>query len=419
MQFKAPRGTTVILPEERPYWRLLESTAERIAENFGYRRIDTPIFEDTGLFVKGVGDSTDIVEKETYTFKDRGGDSLTLRPEGTAPVCRSYLENGMNNLPQPVRLYYLVPNFRYERPQSGRYRAFHQFGVEVFGEVKPYVDAEVIEISWQFLSELGFNDLSLTLNSIGDKECRPGYIDKLNEYYHFREEDICEDCSRRLANNPLRLLDCKVEKCQPVIEGAPSSIEHLCPDCESHWEDLKSHISDIGIPFEIDNRLVRGLDYYSRTVYEIAAPIEGRTSVITGGGRYDGLIEQLGGPMTPGIGFGMGLERVIENLKRNEIKAEQNERDIVMVAHIGDNALRKATTLASQIRRHGGAAMVGPSRGLRSQLRYATSVGASHAVIIGDDEISTGAYKLRNLRKSDQSEATAEEILAFFSSSKD
>ena len=419
MQFKAPRGTTDILPEERPYWRLLESTAERIAENFGYLRIDTPIFEDTGLFVKGVGDSTDIVEKETYTFKDRGGDSLTLRPEGTAPVCRSYLENGMNNLPQPVRLYYLVPNFRYERPQSGRYRAFHQFGVEVFGEVKPYVDAEVIEISWQFLSELGLNDLSLTLNSIGDKECRPGYIDKLNEYYHFREEDICEDCSRRLANNPLRLLDCKVEKCQPIIEGAPSSIEHLCPDCESHWEDLKSHISDIGIPFEIDNRLVRGLDYYSRTVYEIAPPIEGRTSVITGGGRYDGLIEQLGGPMTPGIGFGMGLERVIENLKRNEIKAEQNERDIVMVAHIGDNALRKATTLASQIRRHGGAAMVGPSRGLRSQLRYATSVGASHAVIIGDDEISTGAYKLRNLRKSDQSEATAEEILAFFSSSKD
>ena len=419
MQFKAPRGTTDILPEERPYWRLLESTAERIAENFGYLRIDTPIFEDTGLFVKGVGDSTDIVEKETYTFKDRGGDSLTLRPEGTAPVCRSYLENGMNNLPQPVRLYYLVPNFRYERPQSGRYRAFHQFGVEVFGEVKPYVDAEVIEISWQFLSELGLNDLSLTLNSIGDKECRPGYIDKLNEYYHFREEDICEDCSRRLANNPLRLLDCKVETCQPIIEGAPSSIEHLCPDCESHWQDLKSHISDIGIPFEIDNRLVRGLDYYSRTVYEIAPPIEGRTSVITGGGRYDGLIEQLGGPMTPGIGFGMGLEGVIENLKRNEIKAEQNERDIVMVAHIGDNALRKATTLASQIRRHGGAAMVGPSRGLRSQLRYATSVGASHAVIIGDDEISTGAYKLRNLRKSDQSEATAEEILAFFSSSKD
>ena len=419
MQFKAPRGTTDILPEERPYWKLLESTAERIAENFGYRRIDTPIFEDTGLFVKGVGDSTDIVEKETYTFKDRGGDSLTLRPEGTAPVCRSYLENGMNNLPQPVRLYYLVPNFRYERPQSGRYRAFHQFGVEVFGEVKPYVDAEVIEISWQFLSELGLNDLSLTLNSIGDKECRPGYIDKLNEYYHFREEDICEDCSRRLANNPLRLLDCKVEKCQPIIEGAPSSIEHLCPDCESHWEDLKSHISDIGIPFKIDNRLVRGLDYYSRTVYEIAPPIEGRTSVITGGGRYDGLIEQLGGPMTPGIGFGMGLERVIENLKRNEIKVEQNERDIVMVAHIGDDALRKATTLASQIRRHGGAAMVGPSRGLRSQLRYATSVGASHAVIIGDDEISTGAYKLRNLRKSDQSEATAEEILAFFSSSKD
>ena len=419
MQFKAPRGTTDILPEERPYWRLVESMAEKISENFGYSRIDTPIFEDTGLFVKGVGDSTDIVEKETYTFQDRGGDSLTLRPEGTAPVCRSYLENGMHNLPQPVRLYYLVPNFRYERPQSGRYRAFHQFGVEVFGEAKPYADAEVIEISWQFLSELGLNDLRLTLNSIGDKECRPNYIGQLREYYGARQTDICDDCSRRLENNPLRLLDCKAEKCQPIIDEAPSSIDHLCLECESHWDGLKSHITDIGIPFQVDNRLVRGLDYYSRTVFEIAPPMEGRTSVITGGGRYDGLIEQLGGPETPGIGFGMGLERVIENLKRSEIKAQQDDRNIVVVAHIGDEAIRKASTLASQIRNSGGAAMVGPSRGLRSQLRYAASVGASHAVIIGEDEISTGVYKLRNLRESDQSEATAEEILTFFGKEED
>ena len=419
MQFKAPRGTTDILPEERPYWRLVESMAEKISENFGYSRIDTPIFEDTGLFVKGVGDSTDIVEKETYTFQDRGGDLLTLRPEGTAPVCRSYLENGMHNLPQPVRLYYLVPNFRYERPQSGRFRAFHQFGVEVFGETKPYVDAEVIEIAWQFLDELGLKNLKLTLNSIGDKECRPHYLEQLLEYYGARQTDICDDCSRRLDNNPLRLLDCKMEKCQPIIDGAPSSIDHLCLECESHWNGLKSHIDDIGIPFQVDNRLVRGLDYYSRTVFEIAPPIEGRTSVITGGGRYDGLIEQLGGPKTPGIGFGMGLERVIENLKRSEIKVQPNDRNIVLVAHIGDEAIRKASTLASQIRNSGGAAMVGPSRGLRSQLRYATSVGASHAVIIGEDEISTGLYKLRNLRESDQSEATVEEILSLFRKEED
>ena len=419
MQFKAPRGTTDILPEERPYWRLVESMAEKISENFGYSRIDTPIFEDTGLFVKGVGDSTDIVEKETYTFQDRGGDLLTLRPEGTAPVCRSYLENGMHNLPQPVRLYYLVPNFRYERPQSGRFRAFHQFGVEVFGETKPYVDAEVIEIAWKFLDELSLKDLKLTLNSIGDKECRPHYLKQLLEYYSARQTDICDDCSRRLGNNPLRLLDCKMEKCQPIIDGAPSSIDHLCLECESHWNGLKSHIDDIGIPFQVDNRLVRGLDYYSRTVFEIAPPIEGRTSVITGGGRYDGLIEQLGGPQTPGIGFGMGLERVIENLKRSEIKAQKDDRNIVLVAHIGEEAIRKASTLASQIRNCGGAAMVGPSRGLRSQLRYATSVGASHAVIIGEDEISTGLYKLRNLRESDQSEATVEEILSLFRKEKD
>ena len=221
MEFQAPRGTNDVLPDDQKYWRYVEDTASQVAESFGYRRIDTPVFEDTNLFVRGIGDSTDIVEKETYTFKDRGGDSLTLRPEGTASVCRAYLQHGMHNMPQPVRLFYLCPNFRYERPQAGRFRAFHQFGIEAFGESDPYIDAEVIEVSWRFLKKVGIDDISLNINSIGDSDCRPKYISALTAYYENYSQSLCPDCLRRLETNPLRLLDCKIESCQPVIESAP------------------------------------------------------------------------------------------------------------------------------------------------------------------------------------------------------
>ena len=417
MTFQSPRGTTDILPQDQQFWALIRAATQKIAERFGYSRIETPIFEDTGLFNRGVGQSTDIIEKETYTFIDRGGDSLTLRPEGTAPICRSYVEHGMHNLPQPIRLFYLIQNFRYERPQAGRFRQHNQFGIEVFGEPDAYIDAEVIEVAWRFLEELNLNNISLSINSIGDALCRPNYVTNLKEYYSDLRNTLCKDCDRRLDTNPLRLLDCKVEGCQPIVANAPKSEDHLCRECEEHWNELQIHLGNIKIPFFVDHRLVRGLDYYSRTVFEISPPVDGRTNVIAGGGRYDGLIEQIGGPNTPGIGFGMGLERVIDNLKRENIAPPQINSTLILIAHMGTPAKTEAIKLASQIRSRGCRTVIGPSRGLKSQLRYANSIKASHCIIIGDDELKDGTYTVRNLNDSDQNRLSPKAIIEKFSKS--
>jgi len=294
--FQSPRGTADILPEAQALRRHFEARAQAAADRFGYRRIDTPTFEDAGLFVRGVGQVTDIVEKETYTFEDRGGDQVTLRPEGTAPVCRAYLQHGMHNLPQPVRLYYMGPFFRYDRPQAGRYRQFHQFGVEAIGEADQSVDSEVIELAFLLLESVGITDVTLLLNSIGDPECRPGYINALQEYYRSRSDELVhDDCRRRLETNALRLLDCKNGACQPLIADAPSSVDYLCDACGAHWEGLLGHLDALNLPYQTDKRLVRGLDYYSRTVFEIVPPADGQQSTLVAGGRYDGLIEILGG----------------------------------------------------------------------------------------------------------------------------
>ena len=405
MHFQAPRGTVDILPEEQPFWRYVDAKARDIAARFGYERIDTPVFEDARLFVRGIGEVTDIVEKETYTFEDRGGDLVTLRPEGTAPVCRAFLEHGMGNRPQPVRLFYICPVFRYERPQSGRYRQHHQFGVEVFGDEDASVDAEVIDLAWRFLGSVGLDSLALSVNSIGDVECRPAYVETLQGHYRDRVDELCPDCRRRLNHNPLRLLDCKVDSCQPFIAEAPHGVDYLCGSCEGHWSDLLGYLQGLGLPFEIDHRLVRGFDYYTRTVFEITPPVEGRQSTLIGGGRYDGLIGELGGRPTPGIGFGMGIERVIVNLKRQDVPVPDERRTKVLVAHIGDAARRAAVPLSSELRRAGVASLVGPAaRGLRSQLRYASSVDATHALIIGDDELERGSIVLRDLEEGEQEE---------------
>ena len=411
MQFQAPRGTTDILPENQGYWETVIEKAFVIAKKFGYSKIDTPIFENTALFMKGIGTSTDILEKETYTFPDRGNDSLTLRPEGTAPVCRAYLEHGMNNLPLPVKLFYISSNFRYERPQAGRYRQFHQFGVESIGEPDPYIDAEVIELAWNFLKELNLSDLILSINSIGDPQCRPKYIENLKNYYQLHKQQLCKDCQRRLISNPLRLLDCKIDSCQPLIKNSPKTIDHLCENCSQHWELLKTHLKKINIDFKVENKLVRGLDYYTKTVFEIAPKNEMRTNVITGGGRYDGLIEQLGGPQTPGIGFAIGLERVIENMKSSNILPNISTSPLILVAHIGDKAKEESVKIASEIRNAGFNAILGPSRGLKSQLRYASTVKASHSVIIGEDELKEGKFMLRNMLEGNQEKYTLEGII--------
>ena len=407
--YRAPRGTADVLPQEQPYWRYVEGVARDIARRFGYGRLDTPVFESSGLFVRGVGQVTDIVEKEMYTFEDRGGDHVALRPEGTAPVCRAYLEHGMRNLPQPVRLFYFCPIFRYDRPQAGRYRQHHQFGVEAIGDADPSVDAEVIELAWSLMSELGLRDLSLLVNSIGDSNCRPAYLERLRSHYAARVEYLCNDCKLRLDRNPLRLLDCKQPACIEMALEAPRTEEHLCPECQEHWERLLGYLRSLGIPFRVEPRLVRGLDYYSRTVFEIQPPEEGGQTNICGGGRYDGLVEQLEGPPTPGIGFGAGLERIILNLKRQGLPAPEGEQLSAVVVHLGDSATNRAVALASELRSAGIGVILAPAgRSLRAQLRYANSMGVPYALILGDDELSRGVAVLRDMSRAEQREVPLE-----------
>jgi len=401
--FQAPRGTADHLPEEQKYWRYIESKAMDVAARFGFGRIDTPAFEDSNLFIRSVGEGTDIVEKEMYTFDDRGGDSITLRPEGTAPVCRAYLEHGMHNLPQPVRMYYFCPVFRYERPQAGRFRQHHQFGVEVLGDADPSVDAEVIEVAWDLMTSLGLTDINLLVNSVGDPECRPAYVAKLKEYYSRHKDKMCTDCKERLDRNPLRLLDCKVEADHALGEGAPHSADNLCDDCNEHWNKLLKYLDAMNLPYQIDHRMVRGLDYYTRTVFEVQPVDGGGQSTICGGGRYDGLITELGGRETPGIGFATGLERLILNLKRSEVPVPDEPSPRYLVANVGDDARVAALELSVRLRRAGvGAILSSGSRGLRGQMRQANALNIPFTLILGDDEIEKGEVVVRNMESSDQ-----------------
>ena len=410
--YQAPRGTADLLPEEQKYRRYIESRAVALARSYGYGRIDSPVFEDAGLFVRSVGEGTDIVEKEMYTFEDRGGDQITLRPEGTAPVCRAYLEHGMHNLPQPVRMYYFCPVFRYERPQAGRFRQHHQFGVEVLGDPNPAVDAEVIELAWRLMHSLGLTDIRLFINSIGDRESRPQYIQQLKDYYSQQHDSLCGDCRNRLERNPLRLLDCKVESCRAIGEDAPRSVDHLDEESLEHWNKLREYLSAMDIPYEIDNRLVRGLDYYTRTVFEIQPNDVGGQSTICGGGRYDGLIEQLGGRHTPGIGFGSGIERLTLNIKRSGVEVPDEPSPTYLVANVGEAARLPALELASRIRRAGvGAMLSSGSRALRGQMRQANALGIPYVIILGDDEIGRGEVVIRDMTTSSQETRPQAEFL--------
>lgn len=414
-QFRAPRGTSDILPENQNAWKIFVESAEEVARKFGYGRIETPMFEDARLFVRGIGEITDVVENETYTFADRGGDLVTLRPEGTAPVCRAYLEHGMHNMAQPIRMYYLGPFFRYERPQAGRFRQLHQFGIEALGDKDAALDAEVIDVAWSLLNELGIGNLSLVINSIGDELCKPRYIDHLRQYYEPNLSSLCGNCRKRLGENPLRLLDCKEDACQPVIDSAPNFVEFLCDSCASHWSSLKGYLTTLGIPFKEDKRLVRGFDYYTRTTFEIEPPGGGRQAVIAGGGRYDGLLAELGGPSIPGIGFGMGIERVLAMLMTNDPVESSTDGPKLMIAAIGEEARMVGVSLSTALRKSKIPALLGPSsRGLRSQLKYASSINATHALIIGDAEIAKDMVIVRNLKQSHQEEIEQARVLSYF-----
>jgi len=411
--FKAPRGTKDILPVEQGYWRWVTEKASEICQLHGYQRIDTPVFEDAGLFLHSVGEETDIVEKQMYTFDDRGGDKITLRPEGTAPVCRAYIEHGLHNLPQPVRLFYFGPIFRYERPQAGRFRQHQQFGCEAIGAADAALDAEIIDMAWTLYASLGLKDLTLQLNSIGCRTCRREYLQRLKDYYLSHEESLCRDCKGRLSRNPLRLLDCKNPNCHELVKGAPRITEFICPDCQAHFTVLKDCLATLQIPYEVNPYLVRGLDYYTRTVFEIQPADVGGQSTIGGGGRYDNLIEILDGKPTPAVGFATGLERIILNLQKQGIEPPSTSGPRVYVAHLGPEALKEALRLSARLRQAGIATSLAvDDRSLKAQLKQANALGFSHAVVIGEDELRTGTVLLRDMAKGDQAQVSPDEAIA-------
>ena len=401
--YQAPRGTFDILPEQQSHRRLIENRADALCRRYGYGRIDTPVLEETGLFVRSVGQETDIVSKEMYTFKDLGGNSLTLRPEGTAPVCRAYLEHGLSSQAKPVKLYYLSPIFRYDKPQAGRYRQHHQFGYEAIGDADPLLDAEVIEMAWRYYESLGLKKLNLLVNSIGCKGCRPDYLKALEEYYKGHEEELCPDCRQRLKTNRLRLLDCKQPACRELAAGTPRGADFLCPDCGRHFKQLQEYLAALKLPFSIEHRLVRGLDYYTRTVFEIQPVAEGAQSTLGGGGRYDDLVEELGGQSTPAVGFATGIERILLNLERQAIAAPEIEKPSIFIAHQGEAAALEAFRLASSLREKGIAIMLaGGGKSLKAQLRQAGKLEVTNAVIIGEEELNNATAVLRDMATSEQ-----------------
>lgn len=415
--YRAPRGTADILPEEQAYWRYVEQKAVNICQLYGYQRIDSPVFEETGLFTRSVGAGTDIVEKEMYTFADKGGNMITLRPEGTAPVCRAYLEHGLHNLPQPVKLYYFATIFRYERPQAGRYRQHYQFGYEAIGDGDPALDAEVIDMAWQFFLSLGLRRLSLQLNSIGCKKCRPAYLRLLKDYYASHTAELCRDCKVRIERNPLRLLDCKQPSCQQIADAAPRSADHLCPECADHFNRLKGYLKLLDVPFALNHRLVRGLDYYTRTVFEVQPEDAGAQSTLGGGGRYDDLIEELGGKPTPAIGLAAGIERIILNLKKQDIPVPPLTRPVVFIAHLGDEARDEAVKLAHRLRQAGiGIIIATGSKSLKAQLRQANNLGARYAVILGEEEVKSNTATFRDMTTARQRTVPAAELVTLIQS---
>ncbi|MHB8621123.1 MAG: histidine--tRNA ligase [Chloroflexota bacterium] len=400
---QAPRGTQDILPAAQPHWDLIRETASAVARQFGYRRIDTPIFEDTGVFERAVGEGTDIAEKEMYTFEDKGGASLTLRAEGTAPVVRAYLEHGMFKWPAPVKLFYICPIFRFERPQAGRFRQHHQFGVEALGETAPALDAEVIELLWTVYARLDLKGLSLQINSIGDGRCRPAYLQALRDYYERHLGEVCDDDRVRFEKNPLRMLDCKVPTCQPIADRAPHSADYLCPECEEHFAGVRHSLDLRGLTHEVNFRLVRGLDYYTRTVFEIWPAHGGSQSTIGGGGRYDGLAEQLGGRPTPGTGFGSGIERIILSYQEAHPEGLASPAPEVFVVALGADQRDLATRLLTELRQAGlSAESTYGDRGTGAQFKAAGTSGARFALVLGPDEVAAGQAGLKDLRSADR-----------------
>ena len=407
----APRGTRDILPGESGKWRKIEALARGICARFGYEEIRTPIFEHTELFLRGIGDTTDIVSKEMYTMTDRGGRSITLRPENTAAAVRAYLENKLYADQGVTRLYYIGPMFRYDRPQAGRFRQFHQFGIEAIGAKGPLVDAEIIALAEQYLKTLGLAELRLLVNSVGCPTCRPVYREKLQAYLRPDLERLCEDCQARFDRNPMRILDCKNETCRTIAKDAPRMLDVLCDDCEQHFTGLKELLTAGGMSFEVDTSLVRGLDYYTKTAFEIQYTPLGAQSAVCGGGRYDGLIAECGGPTTPGIGFAIGMERVLLAMEQQGLATAEQATPAVYVACQGKPAQTAAFQLAVELRRRGQCVeMDVMDRSLKAQMKAANRSGAKFVVLLGEAELAQGVVTLRNMATATQQEISLQDI---------
>jgi len=410
MAYQKPTGTQDFLPGTVEKWQSVEEKARDLCRRFNYREIRTPMFEQTELFERGVGETTDIVEKEMYTFKDKGDRSMTLRPEGTAGVVRSYVENKLYGEPDVSKLYYIGPMFRYERPQAGRYRQFHQFGVEAFGAIDPAIDAEVVSLGYQFCRELGLQGVKVEINSVGNPASRAAYREKLLEFLTPMKDSLCKDCQSRMERNPLRVLDCKVD--QDKFVNAPSILDSLDEECTTHFEQVKRYLTDMDVDFEVNHRMVRGLDYYTHTAFEYKAQGIGAIDTIGGGGRYNGLVGEIGGPDQPGIGFGLGLERILLILEKQEIELNAvKPLDVYFVA-LGEAADREITKLLYLVRKEGlSAERDYLGRKMKAQMKSADRFNAKATAILGDDELERGEIALKSMATGEQQTVKLSELV--------
>lgn len=405
MKYKAPRGTRDIYGDEVAYWHLIEKVSLELFQSYQYEELRTPIFEQTGLFCSGIGDQTDIVSKEMYTFEDKGGRSITLRPEGTAPVVRAAIENRLVGNGKVTKLFYRGPMFRYERPQAGRYRQFHQTGVELLGSISPLLDAEIILVGTKLFSKLGLDGLTVHLNSVGCPVCRPVIREQLKSFIQANLDNLCSDCQTRFDKNPLRILDCKNDKCQKYFLGLPSSTKVLCQDCKDHFNFLIEYLEAANIEYTIDSKLVRGLDYYTKTVFEIRSNVLGAQNAICGGGRYDNLFKQLGGSSISAVGFAFGMERTVIAMQEQGIKAEEEHTPDVYIVTLGHPAKIRGFVLLDFLREKGLEGKLSEEdRSLNAQMKSASKANAKAALILGEDELEKGVAIIKDLKKREQVE---------------
>lgn len=412
MEVQAPKGTKDMLPQDAYKWHFVENKFREIAKFYGMREIRTPMFEHTDLFLRGVGDTTDIVQKEMYTFNDKGNRSITLKPEGTAPVVRAFIENRLFNEAQPTKLYYAIPCFRYENVQKGRLRQFHQFGTEVFGSKEPSMDAEVIAFAMEFLKSLGLKSLSLNINNLGCPNCRPKYNEALKKFLEENYDDLCGLCQSRFEKNPMRILDCKNKNCGEITKNAPIILDYMCEECDTHFTEVKKYLDALNIPYTVDPGIVRGLDYYTKTIFEILND----DFTVCGGGRYDRLIEQLGGPEMPAVGFGLGIERLLLTLQNEGIEIPNEGLYDLYIGARGEDGKLASFKLANALRTRGIKTEINHmGRSLKAEMKYANKIGAKFTVVLGDDELQTGNAKLKRMSDGEQFEVNLnniEEIVA-------